>query len=875
MTFYRLLLRLLLPGRFRREWGDAMADEARLQMDEARRLGSGATLRTAGRLGLDALRAGVREWWAVIRSSSGGGVMGGWAQDLRHGARGLRRAPAYTLAAVATLAVAVGVNAVVFALVDSVLLKALPYHEPERLVSLWGRENWSVRMVDLAREELRSVDAVAGYGGLLLTLSEGGEPTEIFAAHVTTNLHEILGVRPLLGRGLVAADAEPGAPPVALLSYRVWSERFGADPGILGRSVALGGEGAARRTVVGVMPAGYEALNGRGVDAWVPVTVDPTADSYGSSYFMEALGRLAPGATVDEADTDVRRWAATYRERDPGWLSEEDVARADAVSLADALVADRRTPLLLALAAVALVLLVACANVANLVLARTASRERELSVRAALGSGRARTVRLILAETALVGVAGGITGLGLALGLRAGLIRYLPSLFPPEGLPLGVRPIVATLAVAVGAAALAGLVPALGVARRDPAGALSASRGASQDRGTLRLQGALVAAQLALATVLVASAGLLGRSLQQLARVDPGFRTADALTFRISAPPAAYPTDADVVRFFQEAQAALAAVPGVESVGFVSRLPMGGGTSRITLNPADRERPPGEPAPQVDHRLVTPGYLETLGARLRAGRMITPDDDRPGDVVVGVLNQTAARQLWPDGDAVGKVFNGPGGVPWLRVVGVVEDVLESGVDRPPFPALYILHRDWPWRTMHAVVRTRGEPGERLDALKAAVWSVSASVPVSRVRTLADVVEGSFARTRLLALLAAILGGVALVLGLLGVYGVVAYATGRRRAEFGVRVALGAGRARLQRTEVLRVGRVLALGIAVGTAGAWLAGRSLGSLLFGVTPLAPGVLVPVALALGGVGLLAAWLPVRRATAVDPVEALRPD
>jgi predicted permease len=872
VTLYRWLLRLVLPPAFRREWGDAMADEARAILAEARTLGMAGRVRARLRLVGDVLRAAAREWGATVANHGRGGGMTGWLADLRIGARGLARARAYALAGMGTLGVAVGVNAVVLALVDVVLLRPLPYRDADGLVALWTQENWSRAMVESARAELRTLADVAGYGGLLLTLAEGDEPVEVFAAHVTSNLHEVLGVAPALGRSFAPDDAAPGAEPVTVLSHDLWVERFGADPGVAGRSIRLGGEGAVRRTVVGVMPAGYVPLNGSGVDVWVPVTVDPAASEFGESYFMQAVGRRRSEASHEEVLADVRRWAAvTVAAANPGWFSPEEAARADVVDLARALTADRRPALLLALSGVLLVLLVACANVANLALARTASRERELSLRTALGAARRRTMRLVLTETLLLGLGGAVAGLVLALALRGVLLRLMPDGLPPEGLALSARVVVATLAVGLGAALLAGLAPALSAGRRDPARALSGARGAVHDRGALRLQNALVAVQLGLATVLVASAGLLSRSLDALSRADPGFQADGAITFRLTAPPDAYPADADVVRFFQEARAALADAPGVEAVGFGSRLPMGGGMSRVSLTLEGVDLPEGAEAPTADHRLVTPGYLEALGVRLRAGRWIASDDDRAGATVAGLVNRTAAERLWPGEDPLGKRFMGPGGVPWLHVVGVIEDVREAGVDRAVHPALYLLHRDWPWRSMRAVVRTRGEPD--VERLKAAVWSVSPGVPVSQVRTLGAVVAQSHARVRLLGTLAAVLGGVALVLGMVGVYGVVAYAAGRRRSEFGVRAALGAGRGTIERDELLRAGRVVAAGVLLGLPGVWLAGRGLGSTLFGVSALAPSVVVPVLGALAAVGLLAAWLPVRRASRVDPVEALR--
>lgn len=861
MWFYRLLMRALLPTSFRRRWGAEMLDEAGAQLDEA--ANAGARARVHVRLVVDLLGAALREWhdeWTAIRE-------GGTTMTM---VRTLVRAPGFTAAATLTLAVAVAVNALAYAAVGRVLLTPLPYENVDRLVAVWTQDNWSREMIDLARAELEGAERVEGYGGVVLTLAEGGTPVERFGLQVTWGLHDVLGVAPALGRGFAERDAHPGAEPVTVLSHELWLERFGADPGVVGRTIELGSGDVPRRRVIGVMPAGYRSIGGPNVSAWIPVDVDPTASTYGTSYFMAAVARLTSGAELDGFRAEVRRWAASVQERHAGWFTPEQAERADAQLLTAALVAGQRTPVLLALGGVLLLLLVACANVANLTLARSLARERELSVRAALGAGRGRVLRLVLGETALLGALGAGSGLVLALGLRALLERYAARALPPEGLPLTPGPLFATLVIAVGAGLLAGLVPALLAAGGDPARAMNGARGSVGSRGTSRLQGALVTVQLALATALVASAALLGKSLASLAAVDPGFEPAGAVTFRLTAPPAYYPSDADVVRYFQEVRSALETVPGVERAGFVSRLPLGGGTSRITVYPEGLEVPEGQRPPQVEHRLVTPGFFEAIGATLRSGEAIGLEHDQEAEVVTGVVNRTAAERFWPGENAVGRHFV-RSGAPWLRVVGVVEDLRETSLDGPVGPALYIVHRDWPWRTMSAVVRTRGEADVR--ALEAAVWSVSPVVPVSGARPLDRLVAGAAERVRLLAFLAATLGVVALTLGVLGVYGVVSHQAARRRREYGVRAALGAGAQALQGRELLRAGRMVAVGVAVGLPGAWLVGRSLRSLLHGVTPLSPSVLVPVVLVLAGVALAAAWLPVRRATRVDPVVVLR--
>lgn len=870
VRLYRLALALLPPS-FRRRYGAELVDQARTRMAET---GTGPTrlvvgLRLAGDLG----RAVVREWWDVFVEGTRMGLGGGMTADVRWALRALSRSPGFAAAVVATLGLGTGTTTVALGLVDTYLLRSLPFPDGDRLVAVWPEENWSRQMFEMAREGFPSLQGVAGAGGLMLVLQEGGEPEEVFASEATTNLHDVLGVRPELGRGFLPTDARPGAEPVVILSHAVWVERFGADPAILGRSVALGGEGRLRRTVVGVMPQGYLPLQGDGVDVWVPVVIDPTSDAYEDSYFMQAVGRLAPGARPEDARRDMAAWADRMAEANPAWFTGDRVHRASIPPLARERTADRRTPVLVALGASLLILLVACANVANLVLARTTGRARELSVRAALGAGRLRTARTVLVEVSILALAGAALGLGVAGALVGVLERWFPEALPDWGLAVDPRWAVAAMGLALLATVVAGLVPALQAARRDPARAMSGGRGASGHRRLTRLQEVLSATQLALAAAGIAAMGLLGRSLLELGGVDPGFATAQRIAFRVTAPPAAYPEDADVTRFFGNARTALEEVPGVEAAGFVSRIPLAGGDSRITVTPEGWEFSEGDPHPVAWHRLVTPGYLDAVGARVIAGRIPTVEDDHDGLPELVVVNRAAAQAYWPGESAVGKHFYGPGHRVWVTVSGVVDDIMENGQTRPVLPGLYVPLRDWPWRTMYAVVRARQDPTALMPELKKAVWSVSAGVPISRVQTLARVAERGLRPTRTLAILAAVAGAVTLVLGALGIYAVVSHAVSRRVRELGVRAALGADRARLLRGELASTTRIVAGGLLVGLFLAWLAGRALGSALYGVHALDAPTLAAALALLGGVAYVAALLPARRAATVDPVRVLR--
>jgi predicted permease len=793
--------------------------------------------------------------------------------DLKSAIRALRRTPGFTVTVVLTLGLGIGASTVALGLVDAFLLRSLPYPGGDRLVAVWPEENWSQQMVETAREEFPSLSGLAALGGTGLVLQEGGEPEEVFASQATTNYFDVLGVRPALGRGFVVEDGVPGAEAVTILANRIWVERFGSDPDILGRSIELGGDGTLRRTVVGVMGPDHMPLQGTGVTAWVPVVLDPTSEDWDESYYMQAVGRLAPGVDVEQTRRELDGFVRHMQRLKGAWFTADRTRVASALSLAQERSADRRTPLLLALGAALLVLLVACANVANLVVARTAGRERELSVRAALGAGRARTARAVLMELVVLAAAGTVAGIGLAAALVQFLDRRFPRALPTGGLDLDVRWAVAAATLAVLAAAFAGLIPGMQAARRDPARAMSGGRGAQGSRAMSRLQEILSATQLALAMAGIAAMALLGRSLVRLDQVDPGFTTDRAITFSVTAPPAAYPEDADVVRFFREARRSMEAVPGVSEVGFGSRLPLAGGESRMSVVPEGWDFQEDDAEPEVWHRLATPGYLEALGVRLVEGRIPTAEGDRDDVPMLAVINRAAARKFWPGESAVGKRFYGPGHVVWLTVAGVVDDVMENGQDRPVLPGVYIPHRDWPWRTMYAVVRAREDPALLLPALKSAMWGVSAGVPISRVATLEAVRDRGLSGTRALTLLAGLAGAVTLLLGALGVYGVVSHSVTRRLREIGVRAALGADRRQLLMGELSRASRIVAWGLPAGLLAAWVAGRSLQGVLFGVSALDPLALSSSALALAAVAYLSALWPARRAARVDPVQVIR--
>lgn len=866
MGLYRLCLRLLPPG-FRARYGDALADEAAVRLEEAE---SGAQkLAAVVHLGADLAITLAREWWDVtadvIRNGMGGGAM----VDLRWALRGLRRSPGFAVAVVAMLGLGIGASTVAMGLADAYLLTSLPYPDADRLVVLWPSENWSPEMMDLAREGLHGVQGMSGRNGARLVLEGRGEPEEVLGSLVSTNQFDVMGVQPALGRGFLPEDGAPGAEPVTVISHRLWVERFAADPDVLGRSVALAGEGAERRTVVGVMPEGYLPAQGSAVAAWVPMVVDRASDAYGGNYSMRVVARLGPGVTPEQLDRELEAWAPRMSEVDPGWFTTERVAQASAVPLGRWTSADRRTPVLLALAAALLVLLVACANVSNLIAARTAGRERELSVRAALGAGRTRTARAIVLEVAALGTLGSALGFGVAYILVRLLEWRFPASLPEWGLAIDLRWTAAAVLVAACAACAVSLVPALLAARRDPARALAGTRAVAIHRRVSRVQELFSAVQLALATAGVAAVGLLARSLLVLTAINPGFQPAQAVAFTVSAPSGAYPAAADVARFYRQARAALEATPGVQAAGFVSRLPLSGGDSQVSVRPEGMDLPDGTPEPTAWLRLITPGYLQALGAQLLEGRVPVEGDDHPGSPELVVINKRAAEAFWPGQSAVGKTFEGETS---MTVASVVADVMEKGQTQPVLPAIYEPDRGR-YRSMSAVVRLRDRPSDALPDLERAIRSVSARAPISHVTTLREVADRGLRGARILALLAAVAGVVTLLLGAMGTHAVVSYAVARHRREIGVRAALGADRGRLVRAELAAATRIVGVGLGGGLALAWLVGIALRGALFGIGASDPASLGVALVVLAGVGYLAAYVPARRAAGVDPASVMK--
>ena len=800
-------------------------------------------------------------------------------KDLRFGVRSLARTPALTVAALIALALGIGANTAIFSVLDGVLLEPLPYPRSERLVMLidsnpeagFPRFSSSPPNVVDWREQSRSFQGLAGFTGASLNLTAPGTtPERLSGAAVTAGFFRTVGVEPLLGRGFEDAEDRPGAEKVVVLSHDLWARRFGSASDVLGRRITLDGEA---RTVVGVMPEGF-AFPRRETEAWVPLAMEITETLRGA-HFLGVVARLRDGVTLEAARTEMDTIAARLAEEHPdsnkGW-------GVNVVPLREVVVEDIRPALLVLMATVAIVLLIACANVANLLLARMAAREREVAVRSALGAGRWRLLRQFLTESVLLGLGGG--ALGLALGVWG--TRVLVALNAdniPRAAAIGVDTTVLgfTLALALVTGLVFGVVPALQASKADLQDALKeGGRGQAGGAGARRARSVLIVAEVAAAIVLLVGAGLLLRSFVGLQRISPGFDPAGVMTLQVSLPDAQYPEREDQAAFYRALMERVAAVPGVEAAGAGFPLPLSGSNYVLDFAVEGRPAPGPNESPSSHIRFVTPGYVRAMGIPLLRGRPLA-DTDRTDTPRVALINQTMAERWWPGEDPLGErfTFNDPTSpdAEWIEIVGVVGDVLHDDLAQDPDAETYISDYQTPQGTAVVVARTDGDPLTLAGGLEAAVRETDPDMPVYRVRTLEEVVEGSLSDQRFNATLLGVFALLALVLASVGVYGVVSYSVTRRTHEMGLRMALGAERSAVRRLVVIQGMRLVALGVVLGLAGSLLLTRFLKGMLYGVGTTDVATLVTVPLVLLAVALVATVLPAARATRVDPVVALR--
>jgi putative ABC transport system permease protein len=871
--FWRWLIHLigaLVPRRLRTDWRQEW--QAELQYRE-RLLAEWDKLDWRSKL--DLLWRSLGAFWDALRLQPRR-LEDDMFQDLRFGLRMLLKNPGFTLIAVLTLALGIGANTAIFSVVNALMLRPLPYQDPERLV--WVEEvskktntsqpAWGAHFLDW-QEHSQTLDGIAVIDGGTQTLTGAGEPERVASGKISASFLPLLGVQPLPpGRNFSATEDAPGGEGVALLSHGLWQRRYGGDQDIAGKTITLND---ANYTVIGVLPADFRFFNH--FDVWLPLALDAQVELAGPNRsFNSTVARLKPGVSLAQAqaelDTLQQRYEMTRPEGSPRIES-----RTQLVPLQEHLLGDTRRPLLVLLGAVALVLLIACANVANLLLARAVTRQKELAIRAALGAGRLRLARQMLTECLLLAVAGGAAGLLLAYWLTS-LLGSLNSTdtFGQMGrltaITIDRRVLGFSLLITLVTGLLCGLLPALRLSHPDLNVSLKegGSGGGFHRRGW---RNALMVSEVALALVLLIGAGLLIRSFVNLLDVDPGYRAENLLTARLALPPR-YRDNAQRVQFYEQVLHRLAAMPGVVSVGATSHLPLTGYNMGSTLRVESRPPQPGEQEPSAPVARVNPDYFHTMGISLRAGRLLN-DSDTPEAPGVALLSEMLARRLFPDEDPLGKRL-AVGGLD-TTVIGVVGDIRYTGLDGEIEQAVYLSYRQLPRAGMALVLRGTVEPSSLAPALRQAVHEVDPALPVYEVMTMDERLSNSVAARRFNLLLLGGFAALALLLAGVGVYGVISYVVTQRTQEVGIRMALGA-----QSKDVLRLfirqGMALVLfGVGLGLLGAFALTRVMTSLLFGVSANDPLTFAGVALLLSLIALLACYLPARRAVRIDPLVALR--
>ncbi|HUE21627.1 MAG TPA: ABC transporter permease [Bryobacteraceae bacterium] len=808
-------------------------------------------------------------------------------QDVRYGARNLLRTPGFTAVAVVTLALGIGASTAIFSVVNAVLLRPLAYQDSDRLVTVLHYGTGPVATANYIdwRDQSRSFAAVGGADYWSPNLTNSDPPEHLYGLKVTQNLLPLLGILPLLGRLFVAGEDQPGAEHEAILSYRLWQRRFDGDPGILGKAITLNGESY---TVVGVMPAAFKFAPfwATHAELWVPDAFGDSIHDRGGNH-LRVFARLKPGISLDQARAEMATITGRLERQYPA--TNRGVA---VTPLKENVVGKIETPLLMLLGAVGFVLLITCANVSHMLLARTSDRQKEIAVRIALGAGRARVVAQFLTENLLLAAIGAAAGLLLAFGGTKALVALSPAYIPRvETVAIDAHVVLFLLAITVLTALAFGLAPAMHAAAANLSAALKeGGRGDSAGMRRNRLRSFLVASEFALAFMLLIGAGLMIRSFSALQSVDPGFNPHNVLSLVVSV---AGTKEAEPYRralFYRELLRKVGRLPGVISAGGINHLPLAGDLWSRDFVIEGRPKPrPGE-SPYAIYRLVMPGYFETMRLPLRGGRAIADSDDTRAPGVV-IINERAARAYWPGEDPIGKriaIGHGDetGPQTWLTVIGIVANAKQEDWAEQPYPEMYLAafqNRDFLGESsdpiaphimyVTLVVRTAGNPADLSSAITRAVRSFDRSLPVSAVLTMDRAVADATAQPRFETLLLGVFAAVALMLAAIGIYGVMNYAVSRRTREIGIRMSLGASHAAVQ-WMVARQAVVQALvGAIAGVAGALLLARLMAKMLYGVRPTDPATFGSVAIVLGLAALLATYVPARRASRIDPMAALR--
>jgi len=809
-------------------------------------------------------------------------------QDLRYGARMLWKKPGFTLIAVVTLALGIGANTAIFSVVNAVLLRPLPYAEPGRLVALWesntqrpmSRDSISYPNFFDWRVKSKSFDRMASYYTNDMALTGVATPVNLRSAVVSPDLFAVLGVKPQLGRWFVAEEEKPGTR-ATIINNGLWRRQFGADPNIIGRALTLNGKPF---NVVGVMPAGFQfPIEAEPIEVWVTSSIDgektdpkePAQNEQRGAHYLQAVGRLKSGVTLEQAQAEMNLIGANLEKQYPDSNTRHGVKL---ISYHNDLVHDYSEALWLILGAVGCVLLIACANVANLLLARATARYKEIAVRAALGAGRWRVVRQLLTESLLLSLVGGLLGLLLAWWGTAALVKLIPEDLPRLAeIDIDRWVFGFMLLISVVTGVVFGLAPALQASKIELTEAMKdGARGAGVGGGRGRLRGALVVAEIAIALVVLIGAGLLLQTFRRLQQVDLGFDTHNILTATVELPDARYPKPEQAAAFYQTLLDRVKAMPGVEAVSAIVPQPLSGDTMMISFDIEGRNIPKGE-RPVSHFRSISLDYFSVMKIPLLAGRAFTERDDahNPGVVIV---NETFAKRHFLNENPIGKhVKPGialEGEQVWREIVGVVKDVKHrQSLSRDYEPEYYLPHAQMPINSMNLIVRATNDPRSLARGLQHEVQSLDRDIPVFRIKTLDQYLGVAVAQPKFNALLLSLFAGLALLLTAIGLYGLMSYSVVQRAQEIGIRIALGAQTGDVLKM-VLRQGlKLTALGLLIGLAAAYALTRYMQSLLFGVKAADPLTFAAIALLLMAVALLACWVPARRAAEVDPLEALR--
>jgi len=806
--------------------------------------------------------------------------MNGFIQDGRYAIRQLRKNPGFTAVAVITLALGIGANTAIFSAANAVLFRKLPYQNPQSLVLLWSigrdggtRDQSSFTDIDDYRSQNHVFENVVPFGDWNATFIGEGDPARVPGMQVGDGYFALMGAKPFLGRDFLPEEQIEGKDNVIILSYGLWQQRFGGDRGIVGRQINLSGK---PYTVVGVAPKNFFMLPATLVDGparfYRPVA-EKHDDKERLSRHLRAIARLKPGTSIEQAQADLNQINRALAKQFPDEYSTTGIR---VVSLRDDIASGLRPTLLVLLGAIGFLLLIACANVSNLLLARAIRRKREFALRSALGATRTQLIRQTLTESVLLALCGGVCGVVLAYFSTQIIVAVGAKVIPQlAGVSLDLPVLGFTAAASVLAGLLFGIIPALRTSQVSLAETLTDGTRSTTTRHDL-LRQALAVCEIALALVLLAGGGLLIRTLSKLRAVDPGFRSDHLLTMNIALPGSEYPENTPKPRaFYRELLHGIDSLPGVQSAGAVSVLPLGGDFDTAGALPEGLALGPGK-MPYPERYIVTPGYFDAMKLRLRRGRFLSEADDENSPLAV-LISETAAQRWWPNQDPIGRRVKVPGfdpsPQPWRTVVGVVEDVKQAGLNAPHTMQIYLPHAQFSTGSLVLIVRTGPDPLDVTGEIRREVAGIDPELPVSNVASMEQVMDDSTASQLFSAALLGTLSGLGLLLAMVGVYGVLSYGVSQQTREIGIRMALGAARRDVLALVVGNGLKLLLTGVAAGTVAALLVTRLMSGLLFGVSANDPLTFVSIAVFVSAIALLASYIPARRAAKVDPMVALR--